>query len=141
MNQCRSLDFVALPPSKNEHENAEQEIYSPRIWTICSAQPWRKLALTGSKIQKFQYHRATREKNITMVKGVHLFLDPQAIGYLRVAHLKIPGVPAWDNLSAETSYAQRNFFIKHLVLAPELVLEEVNFDASPAREARRAACG
>jgi hypothetical protein len=72
----------------------------------------------------------TSGQTVTAIKSFSLLLDQDAVGYLRIARLQIPGIPLWENLSAETSYAKRNFFIKHLVLAPQLVLEEINFDAS-----------
>ncbi len=120
------LDFAAQP-SKSAPEHKQKLPGSRKTSTICSASLRPMPTACTSRIST---SRCAGENNITEVKGFHLFLDPQAVGYLRVAKLNIPGVPLWENLSAETSYAQRNFFIKHLVLSPELVIEQVNFDAS-----------
>ena len=120
-----NLELVALP-SKTKSEKQEKvqiakllndilgqpAAYSDRVW-----------------IDDFSI-TVTAPNNVTEVRNVHLRLDPEKAGYLRVARLAIPGVPVWENLSAETSYTDRNFFIKDLRLAPELVLDEVNFDAS-----------
>ena len=119
------LEFVALP-SKNETEK-QQKVSLAQDLNNLLGQP----AAYADRVHIENFNITVRaENNVTVVRGFHLLLDPQAVGYLRVARLQIPGVPVWENLSAETSYAERNFFIKHLVLAPELVLEEVNFDAS-----------
>lgn len=120
-----NLELVALP-SKTRKEKKEKvaiakllndilgqpAAYSDRVW-----------------IDDFSI-TVTAPNNVTEVKNVHLRLDPEKAGYLRVAKLAAPGVPVWENLSAETSYVDRNFFIKDLRLGPELVLDEVNFDAS-----------
>lgn len=119
------LDFVASP-SKSQPEH-EQKMELAQDLNNVLGQP----AAYADRVRIENFNITVRaEKNITEVKGFSLFLDPETVGYLRIAKLNIPGVPLWQNLSAETSYAKRNFFIRHLVLAPELVLEEVNFDAS-----------
>jgi hypothetical protein len=119
------LDFVAAP-SKSEPEH-EQKMQLAQDLNNILGQP----AAYSDRVHIENFNITVRaEKNITEVKGFHLLLDPAATGYLRVARLNIPGVPLWENLSAETSYVQRNFFIRHLVLSPELVLDEINFDAS-----------
>jgi hypothetical protein len=119
------LEFVAQP-SANEAEKQQKRSLAEDLNNLLG-QP----AAYADRVNIQNFNITVRaENNVTEVKGFHLFLDPEAVGYLRVARLQIPGVPLWENLAAETSYARRNFFIKHLVLAPELVLEEVNFDAS-----------
>jgi len=119
------LNFVAVP-SKSEQEKQKKVSLAEDLDNLLE-QP--AAYADHVHIENFNI-TVTAEKNVTAVKGFSLLLDPNAVGYLRLARLQIPGVPVWENLSAETSYAQRNFFIKHLVLAPQLVLEEVNFDAS-----------
>ena len=119
------LDFVAQP-SKSAPEH-HQKMQLAQDLNNLLGQP----AAYADRVHIENFNSAVRgDNNLSEGKGFQLFLDPEAVGYLRVARLNIPGVPHWENLSAETSYAKRNFFIKHLVLAPELVLEEVNFDAS-----------
>ena len=74
------------------------------------------------------------EKNVTQVTGFHL--APRSGGRRATCasqRLQIPGVPVWENLAAETSYANRNFFIKNLQLAPELVIEEAELRRLAAR--------
>ena len=119
------LALVAMP-SKDKAERHEKvqiakllndilgqpAAYSDRVW-----------------IEDFSI-TVTAPENVTEVKDFNLRLDPAKPGYLRIARLAIPGVPVWQDLSAETSYTERNFFIKELHLAPELVLDEINFDAS-----------
>jgi len=50
--------------------------------------------------------------------------------------MAIPGLPEWKDIDAETSYTDRNLFIRHLNLAPELAVEVLNFDGSHRREKR-----
>lgn len=119
------LDFAASP-SKSQPEHEQKMALAQDLNNILG-QP----AAYADRVHIENFNITVRaEKNITEVKGFHLVLNPDAAGYLRVARLNIPGVPLWENLSAETSYTQRNFFIKHLALSPELVIDELNFDAS-----------
>lgn len=119
------LDFIAAS-SKNQPEHEQKMEFAQDLNNILG-QP----AAYADRVHIQNFNITVRaEKNITEVKGFSLLLDPSAVGYLKVARLNIPGVPLWENLSAETSYENRNFFIRNLVLSPELVLESVNFDAS-----------
>src|SRR6266853_3382963 len=124
-----NLEFVALPSATKEEHHEKIEIakllhnilgqpaaYADRVW-----------------IEDFNLS-VTSPENVTELKGANLRLDPDKPGWLQLARLAAPGIPVWENLSAETSYVKRNFFIRHLVLAPELVLDEVNFDASQRAE-------
>ena len=119
------LVFVALP-SKTSTERREKIGIAQQIRTIL-AQPaaYSDRAL----IEDFNL-RVRSLKTETLVQGVHLLLAPDAPGYLRVKKIAVPGLPVWENLHAETSYTARNLFIKNLEIAPELVLRDVNFDAS-----------
>ncbi len=119
------LQIEALP-SKSTGEKKEKQSIAQLLNTILG-QP----ALYSDRVKIENFNLTVRaEKNVTDIRGFDLLLDPQKTGHLRVARLQIPGVPLWENLAAETSYEGRNFFIRHLQLAPELSLEEVNFDAS-----------
>ena len=119
------LELVAQPSATEKERKEKVKIakllndilgqpaaYSDRVW-----------------IEDFSI-TVTAPNNVTEVKNVHLRLEPEKAGWLRIGLLAIPGVPRWENLSAETSYTNRNFFIRDLRLAPELVLKEINFDAS-----------
>ncbi len=120
-----NLEIDALP-SKSEPERRQKRALAEDLNDLLG-QP----AAYADRVRIENFNITVRaENNVTQVKGFHLLLDPQAVGHLRVARLQIPGVPVWENLSAETSYAERNFFIKNLILAPELVVDALNFDAS-----------
>jgi autotransporter translocation and assembly factor TamB len=120
-----NLEIDALP-SKNEKERQQKRSLAQDLNNLLG-QP----AAYADRVRIENFNITVRAKNnVTQVAGFQLLLDPEAVGYLRVARLQIPGVPLWENLSAETTYADRNFFIKSLQLAPELILDEVNFDSS-----------
>lgn len=120
-----NLEIDALP-SKSEPERKQKHALAEDLNNLLG-QP----AAYADRVNIQNFNIIVRaEKNITEVKGFHLLLDPEAPGYLRVEKLNIPGVPLWEHLSAETSYEKRNFYIKNLQLAPELVIEALNFDAS-----------
>ena len=123
------LQIDALPGKKEEKKpevRRERQSIGALLNTILG-QP----ALYSDRVKIENFNLTVRaEKNVTIMRGFHLLLDPQQPGALRVARLEIPGVPLWENLAAETSYEARNFYIRHLQLAPELSLDEMNFDAS-----------
>ena len=119
------LEFEALP-SKSTGERQEKKSIAELLNTILG-QP----ALYSDRVKIEHFNLLVRaEQNVTEMRDFNLLLDPEKVGALSVARLRIPGVPVWENLAAETSYEKRNFYIRHLQLAPELSLEEVNFDAS-----------
>jgi autotransporter translocation and assembly factor TamB len=120
-----NLDLVALPSATEKDRKEKVQIakllndilgqpaaYADRVW-----------------IEDFSI-TVTAPQNVTEVKNFHLRLDPDRAGWLRVGVLAVPGAPRWENLDAVTSYTSRNFFIRELRLGPELVLREINFDAS-----------
>ncbi len=123
------LQIDALPDKKEAKKSAvrrERQSIGALLNTILG-QP----ALYSDRVKIENFNLTVRaETNVTIIRGFHLLLDPQQPGALRVARLEIPGVPLWENLAAETSYEARNFYIRHLQLAPELSLDEMNFDAS-----------
>ncbi len=119
------LDLVALP-SGSEKERKEKVAVAEQLNNIL-AQP--AAYADRARIEDFNI-TVTATDSVTRVEGFHLVLDPEKAGYLRIARLDVPGVPVWENLHATTSYEKRNLFIKDLRLAPELVIDEVNFDAS-----------
>ena len=122
------LQIETLPDKKmgNEAVHRERQSIAQLLNTILG-QP----ALYSDRVKIENFNLTVRAENaVTEIRGFHLLLDPEQPGALRVARLRIPGVPVWENLAAETSYEARNFYIRRLQLAPELSLEEVNFDAS-----------
>ncbi len=120
-----SVDLVALP-SASDAEKKQKRAIAQQLNDIL-AQP----AAYADRVSIENFNvTVTAPENVTRVLGFHLQLDPAKIGHLRIARLEAPGIPVWENLAAETSYERRNLFIKDLRLAPELVIEELNFDAS-----------
>ncbi len=119
------LEFVALP-STTEEEKKEKVTIAQRLYTIL-AQPaaYADRALIDNVT--VAVHSPTAE---TFVGPVNILFDPEKEGYVRVGRVQAPGVPVWENISATTSYQNRNLFIRGLALSPELVIEEINFDAS-----------
>ena len=119
------LELDALP-SKSEPERQQKHALAEDLNNLLG-QP----AAYADRVRIENFNITVRaEKNVTQVKGFNLLLDPESPGYLRVERIQIPGMPVWENLSAETSYEKRNFFIKELQLDPKLVIEQLNFDAS-----------
>lgn len=120
-----TLELEALP-SKSKAERKEK-VRIAKLLNDILGQP----AAYSDRVHIDDFNITVRAPgNVTEVKGVHLLLDPENFGHLRVARLAVPGLPVWENLAAETSYVERNFFIKGLPLAPELMIDELNFDAS-----------
>jgi len=64
------------------------------------------------------------------VKGVSIFLDPVQAGEVRIARLQIPRVRTWDNLAAAATYARRDLILRGLALDPQIVIEQLELDAS-----------
>ncbi len=119
------LQFEALP-SKSTGEKHEKQSIARMLNTILG-QP----ALYADRVKIENLNLTVRaQKAVTEIRDFNLLLDPHQPGALHVGRLQIPGVPLWENLAAETSYESRNFYLRHLQLAPELSLEELNFDAS-----------
>src|SRR5207237_1177152 len=119
------LDFLALP-SESEHERKEKIAVLQQINDILG-QP----AAYADRVRVENANvTVTATENVTRVAGFDLVLEPDKPGQLHLARLEVPGVPVWKNLRAETSYVHRNLFIKGVQLAPELTIDELNFDAS-----------
>lgn len=119
------LAFVALP-SKTPTEKREKASIIQVLRTIL-AQPAAYADRAEIEDFNIRIHAPTNE---TIVEGVNILLAPDRAGYLRVRRLAAPGIPVWENLNAETSYTARNLFVKNLTITPDLVLRDVNFDAS-----------
>ena len=123
------LAFVALP-SKSTREHREKVSIIQQLRTIL-AQP--AAYADRAQIEDFNI-RVRSPDNETVVQGVHILLAPDQPGYIRIRHISVPRLPAWENLHAETSYTARNLRIKNLAITPELILRDVNFDASQRAE-------
>ncbi|MEA3210064.1 MAG: translocation and assembly module TamB [Chthoniobacter sp.] len=120
-----TLEFVALP-SKTKKESREK-MQIARLLNNILGQP----AAYADRVVIDDFNLTVRSPdNVTEIKDANLVFDPQNPGILRIGRIAAPGVPVWENLRAETSYGQRNLFIKNLQFGPDLMLDEVNFDAS-----------
>ena len=64
------------------------------------------------------------------LKGLTLSLDTDAPGVLQIERLQVPQFRTWENLSATTSYTNRDLILSHLNLDEEVQLDKVEMDAS-----------
>jgi translocation-and-assembly-module (TAM) inner membrane subunit TamB-like protein len=74
--------------------------------------------------------RSTTEKPDFVLEHFSLQLDPRSPGELRAALLEIPTAEAWRNISAKTSYTNKNLVISGLVLDERDQFRLIAFDAS-----------
>ena len=65
-----------------------------------------------------------------LIQNLNLELDPTQNGELRVAELRIPGGPDLKDVSAKTSYRNRDLQLTDLVLAPDIRFRLLGIDAS-----------
>ena len=65
-----------------------------------------------------------------ILKGLTLELDPARDGELRVGELVVPGLPDLHDVSARTSYRNRDLVISDLTLAPEVHIRTLGIDDS-----------
>jgi len=68
------------------------------------------------------------------VKGLSLLLDPVESGSMKIAVLQIPKIRTWRDLSATTSYADRDMILRGLELDPQIVVQRFELDASQRAE-------
>ncbi|MDQ6622118.1 MAG: hypothetical protein M3Y86_01350, partial [Verrucomicrobiota bacterium] len=62
----------------------------------------------------------------------HLFLEllPNKPGQLRIAKLQLASGKSWTDVTAQTTYENRNLYLRNLVLDEQTQLASVNIDAS-----------
>ncbi|MCA1659901.1 MAG: hypothetical protein LC642_05090 [Verrucomicrobiaceae bacterium] len=65
-----------------------------------------------------------------LIEQLFLELHPQRPGELRIAKLQLPSGRSWSSITAQTSYENRNLFLRDLVLDDQTKLKVVNLDAS-----------
>ena len=125
--EISNADLAFLtPPSKTQEEHEQKKSVAQDLNNLLG-QP----ALYADRVKIENFNLSVRsDTDLTEVKNVNLLFHPWEPGYLKIGRIKAPGLPAWENLSAETSYASRNLFVKGLALDPELVIDELNFDSS-----------
>lgn len=70
------------------------------------------------------------------IKGSNLTLLPDQEGKFEISRLAIPQVKrTWENLSASTTYHDRNLYLKDLRFDDQLRIQTLNLDASDLNEA------
>jgi len=74
--------------------------------------------------------RSTTEKPDFVLEHFTLELDPKNPGELHAAILQIPNADAWQNISAKTSYTNKNLVISGLKLDEQNQFRLIAFDAS-----------
>ncbi|HEY2139518.1 MAG TPA: hypothetical protein VGH00_05520, partial [Chthoniobacterales bacterium] len=74
--------------------------------------------------------RSTTEKPDFLLEHLLFELDPKNPGQLRAAVLQIPNADAWRNISATTSYTNKNLVISGLKLDDQNEFRLIAFDAS-----------
>jgi len=119
------LSFVALPSNTKEERDRKVTIAQQLNSILAQPAAYADRAL----INDFSI-RVQSPKDETIVGPIHLLLHPTEVGHLRIGVLQAPGVPGWENLEATTTYANRNMFIRGLALGPDILIDELNFDAS-----------
>ena len=123
------LAFVALP-SRTMHEQHQKQSLANTLRTVL-AQP----AAYADRVWIEDFNiRVRSPENETVVSGFDFLLEPDKPGHLRVVRVAVPGLPEWQGIDAATSYTDRNLFIRKLALTPQLVVDEIVFDASHRRE-------
>jgi autotransporter translocation and assembly factor TamB len=68
-----------------------------------------------------------------VLQNLNLDLDPRQDGDLRIDRLQIPNWHTWTNVTATTSYTNRNLFLRDLVVDERNKFATVNIDASRFR--------
>ncbi|MBA2435404.1 MAG: translocation/assembly module TamB domain-containing protein [Chthoniobacterales bacterium] len=69
----------------------------------------------------------------TVVRNFNLGLYPDKEGALRIDKLQIPNVHDWTDITATTTYANKNLFLKNLTFDQGHHFQTVNIDVSKAR--------
>jgi hypothetical protein len=74
--------------------------------------------------------RSTTEKPDFILEHFELDLDPKNAGVLKATTLQLPTADAWRNISAKTSYTNKNLVLSGVVLDQENQIRLFAFDAS-----------
>ena len=96
--------------------------------------PKQKVSLPAffpDRLEATNVNLTIRQKPEDMViKNLNLGLYPKTEGKLQIDKVQIPGVHTWTDITASTSYANKNLYLHNLTLDQENKLEMVNVDAS-----------
>lgn len=65
-----------------------------------------------------------------VLRNLNLDLNPHRDGVLKINRLQIPNLHTWMNISATTSYTNKNLFLRELIFDQQNKLRVVNVDAS-----------
>jgi hypothetical protein len=65
-----------------------------------------------------------------VAEGIDLDLNPRAPGEVRIEKLQLPAGDSWSKISGQTSYADKNFILRNLVLSDQEQIRQLNVDAS-----------
>ncbi len=68
----------------------------------------------------------------TILRDANLGLYPDKEGALRIGRLQIPNVHDWKNITATTTYAKKNLFLRNLTFDEGHHFQTINIDASKA---------
>jgi len=119
------LSFVALPSKTAEERESKKSIAETLRTVLTQPAAYSDRVL----IDDFNLHVRSPQASTELI-GLNLLLHPENPGYMRIERIQIPGLPVWQNLQSETSYVNRNLYQRNLRLTPDLLIEELNFDAS-----------
>jgi len=125
------LAFVALPSKTKEDTEVKKSVIETLRAILTKPAAYSDRVL----IDDFSI-RVRSPDSETVVRGIDALFDPRVTGHLRIERMQIPGLPVWENLSAETSYVNRNLIQRGLRLGPNMVIDELRFDASRRAEGR-----
>ena len=68
-----------------------------------------------------------------VLRNLNLDLDPRIDGALKIDQLQIPNLHTWTNVTATTSYTDKNLFLRNLTFDQQNKFRVVNIDASRIR--------
>lgn len=72
----------------------------------------------------------------TVVRNFNLGLYPDREGALRIDKVQIPNVHTWTDVTATTTYANKNLFLRNLTLDEGHHFQTINIDASKAGQGK-----
>jgi autotransporter translocation and assembly factor TamB len=117
--EVRSASIV-LDPSKEPPPKVPKPKKRPKLHGLFPQQ----LRLTNVSL------RIRSKPEDLVVNNLELGLYPDRKGNLSVRELRIPNVHSWSDISAATSYKDRNLFVRNLLLDQQTQFRVVNIDAS-----------
>ncbi len=117
------LDPAKAPPSPELKKKEETKFSLPAVFP-------RRLLLSDVSL------RLKADPHDFILGNLFLDLHPRQPGELRVALLQLANGKSWQNVTATTSYENRNLVLRNLVLDDGTRLDLVNLDASRVDEGK-----